>query len=57
VKEFLNYVLIELLPFWDKLFLLIAALAWPFAFVVGISVFRKPIKDFIGRIQRVSGNC
>lgn len=46
--------LIEFLPFWESLFNLLAALAWPIAAIAIARIFRTEIKNLFLRVTKVS---
>jgi len=43
VSDLFNYLLIELLPFWQQLFTLFSAVSWPLALIVIARIFRPLI--------------
>ena len=54
MRGFFNLLLLDYLPFWKELFVLVAASAWPLSVYAVARIFRKEFASLFQRLQGVS---
>jgi hypothetical protein len=52
VKNFFNYLLLDLLPFWQEFFSLLSSISWPLVAFWFVFAFRKQFRVLILRIKK-----